>query len=479
MLRNLRRLGPNRLRTPTVPIFNSHRTISWLPSLAGIRDRVQGIAKNHARLLMGLFSVSFFANLANFGVTTLLVFGTSASLFASYLVAQSVYLLSTSLADGGLATAARIIASQERPDALLIGVLQRVLNRYAALLAILAFAVIAVLAGAFSRFDRPGGIHVPTALLIVCAGIGVIQARGGMCAALIYSGGQFRPYSIFGLAPAVIRMLIVSIFVIARVHITLPILLANDLAIGLVAWLYGALWLRRLRKGAIIAAAACNAPVLSPQVQQLLRSGMIPAFLEAVALQSVVLAGSAFGTGVAVATFGIFLRAIQIIKVVIDPLITYGERRLRLAAPAQRRRAEFSLLGFVAGTYGLLAFGIMVIYIAASSLFHHYALGHSFELAFCLTSTPVAFMYLCLDSILLARGHSNFRLIGTILQVVAASLLVLIMHPATLWQLIFLNSFIALPRFAFYCWFYLRRLSEPAVWSLWVTDAVTRSEQIQ
>src|SRR5215469_5523795 len=105
----------------------------------------QRFARNHTRSLVGLFSNSFFLNLTNFGVSSLLVVATPASLFASYLVGQSVILLSGSLADGGLATAARIIAAKETPDAKLIAALQKVLNRYAILLAALAFIAIAVL----------------------------------------------------------------------------------------------------------------------------------------------------------------------------------------------------------------------------------------------------------------------------------------------------------------------------------------------
>ena len=124
----------------------------------------------------------------------------------------------------------------------------------------------------------------------------------------------------------------------------------------------------------------------------------------------------------------------------------------------------------------------MSVYIAAGAFFHHYALGHPLELAFCLISTLVGFIYLCLDAILLSRGYSNFRLVGTALQVVTASLLVMIMHPASLWQLVLLNGAMLLPRFAFYSWFYLRRLSEPTAWTLWVSetaDAVCPSEQLQ
>jgi hypothetical protein len=455
-----------------MPIFTHSKRMLWAPLVTDIGRRARGFARNHSSSLIGLFSTSFFLNLANFGVSTLLVITTPASVFATYLVGQSVVLLSASLADGGLATAARIIASKERPDALLIATLQKVLNRYAVLLAVLAFVVIAVLVGAFSRFEETRGVHVPSSLLLLCAGIGIIQARQGMCLGLIYSGGQFRPYSTALLVPATIRLGCVSVLVVTRANITLPMLLANDLASSLVGWLFSSLWLRRLHAEVRTRVTASNAPVLGQQVHRLLRSGMMPTFLEAVALQSVVLAGGAFGTGVAVATFGVFVRTIQIIKVVVDPLITYAERRLRLAAPAQRRRAEASLLGFIGGAYVLIASAILLVYIAASAIFHHYALGHIAELAVCLISTLVAFMYLCLDSILLSRGYANFRLAGTILQVTTALLSVTILHPATLWQLVFLNGIIAVPRFVFYAWFYLRRLSARTVWTLWVPETV-------
>ena len=434
--------------------------------------RARRTGRQHARSLMGLFSVSFFCNLTNFAVTSLLVVFTPASLFATYLVAQSVSLLTQSFADGGLSTAGRIIASKERPDAILIVSLQRVLNRYSIFLAGLAFVIIAVLAGAFSSFDRTSGVRVSFGLLMLSAAIGVIQARGAMWAALIYSGGQFRPYYWTVLAPSVSRFVVVSILLLLNVDITLPILLANDFSSSVVAWLYSTIWLRRLRGEARVRGALIGVPALSRQVHQLLRSGMVPAFLEGIALQSVVLAGGAFGSGVAVATFGVFVRAIQIIKVVIDPLITYGQRYLRLAAAPRRRRAEASLLAAVAGSYSLIAASVIFLYMLAGSFFHHYALGHTFELTFCLASTLAAFIYLCLDSILLSRGYSNFRLVGTILQVATASLVVLIMHPASLWQLVLFNAIISMPRFVFYSWFYWQRLSEPTEWSLWVPETV-------
>ena len=439
-------------------------------------------ARNHARSLVGLFSNSFFLNLTNFGVSSLLVVATPASLFASYLVGQSVILLSGSLADGGLATAARIIAAKETPDTKLIAALQKVLNRYAILLAAMAFIAIAVLIGAFSGFDQTRGVHVPWPLLLLCAGIGVVQARQSMCAGLIYSGGQFRPYSAMLLIPAGLRLVCVSALIILRVKISLPMLLANDFASSLVGWVFGILWLRRLRAQLPAWGAAGDPPVLGQQVHRLLRSGMVPTFLEGLALQSTVLAGGAFGTGVGVATFGVFVRGIQIIKVVIDPLITYGERRLRLASPSQRRRAEAYFLASVGGAYILVAAGILIVYITASLRLNHYALGHSAELAVCLGLTLVGFMYLCLDSILLSRGYANFRLIGTILQLTTALLLVAILHPASLWQLVLLNGMIAFPRFAFYAYFYCRRLSERVAWTVWVAetaDAALSGERLQ
>ena len=98
------------------------------------------MAQQHPDVVAGLVVFSIF-----------LIIVVPASLFASYLVGQSIMLLSASLADGGLATAARIIASKERPDGLLITALQRVLNRYAVLLAGVALIVIAVVVGAFSQ----------------------------------------------------------------------------------------------------------------------------------------------------------------------------------------------------------------------------------------------------------------------------------------------------------------------------------------
>lgn len=436
----------------------------------------------HSRNLIGLFSTSFFLNLTNFGVSAILITTIPASLFASYLVGQSIMLLSTCLTDGGLATAARIIASKERPDGVLIVALQRVLNRYAVVLAGVAFIVIAVIIGVLSRFNQTREVHVPSGALLVFAAIGFVQARQNVCAGLIYAGGQFRPYSIAVLLPSVTRMVCVLALITTRVNIALPMLIANDLCSSLVGWLYSSLWLRRLRREVSIRGSAGSVPILGQQVHRMLRSGMLPAFLEAVALQSPVLAGSAFGSGVSVAAFGVFLRMIQVIKIVVDPLITYAERRVRLSAPAQRQRAEGYFFGVVGGAYIVVASSILLVYIAASALFKHYALGHSAELAFCLASNLVAFMYLCLDSILLSRGYANFRLTGTILQVTAMLLFVAILHPASLWQLVLLNGTIAVPRVAFYACFYLRRRPEPVAWTLWVQetgDAVLPNERLR
>src|SRR5215469_6696145 len=444
--------------------------------------RTQGFAVNHSRNLIGLFSTSFFLNLTNFGVSALLIIAIPASLFANYLVGQSIMLLATCLADGGLATAARIIASKERPDGLLIAALQRVLNRYAALLAGVGFIVIAVIIAALSRFDQAREVHVPSGVLLIFVAIGFVQARQNLCAGLIYSGGQFRPYSTAVLLPAVTRMVCLSVLIATRVNIALPMLIANDLCSSLVGWLYSSLWLRRLRRDVSARGSAGSVPILGQQVHRMLRSGMLPTFLDAVAVQSPVLAGSAFGSGASVAAFGVFLRAIQVIKVVIDPLITYAERRVRLASLAERRRAEAYFFGFVGGAYILVASGILLVYIAASALFKHYALGHSAELAFCLASTLVAFMYVCFDSILLSRGYAKFRLTGTILQVTAMLIFVTILHPASLWQLVLLNGMIAFPRFAFYAYFYLRRRSERVTWTVWVQeteDAVLPNERLR
>jgi len=465
-----------------VLILTRLKQISCAAGAASTWRRAQGYARSHSRNVIGLFSTSFFLNLTNVGVTALLVIAIPASLFASYLVGQSIMLLSLSLADGGLATAARIIASKERPDGLLIAALQRVLNRYAALLAGVAFIVIAVIIGALSRFNQTGEVHVPSGALLIFAAIGFIQARQNLFAGLIYSGGQFGPYSTAVLLPAITRMLCVSALVIRRANIALPMLIAIDLCSSLVGWLYSSVWLRRLRRDVRVGGSAASVPILGQQVHKLLRSGMLPTFLEAVAIQSPVLAGSAFGSGTSVAAFGVFLRALQAVKVVVDPLITYAERRVRLASATGRRRAEAYFFGVVGGAYILVASGILLVYIAASALFKHYALGHSAELAFCLAANLVGFMYLCLDSILLSRGYANFRLTGTILQVTAMLLLVTILHPASLWQLVLLNGLITVPRFAFYVYFYLQRRSERVSLNVWVqetADAVLPNERVR
>jgi hypothetical protein len=415
-------------------------------------------------------------------VTALLVIAIPASLFASYLVGQSVMLLSLSLADGGLATVARIIASKEKPDNLLIAALQRVLNRYSALLAGGAFIVIAIIIVALSGFNQTREVHVPSGALFIFAAIGVVQARQLLFAGLIYSGGQFRPYSTAVLLPAVTRMLCVSGLVTTRAKIALPTLIAIDLCASLAGWLYSSFWLRRLRREASVHGSAASVPVLGQQVHRMLRSGMLPTFFEAVALQSPLLAGSTFGSGLSVAVFGVFLRAIQAIKVVADPLITYAERRVRLASPGGRRRAEAYFFLVVGGAYIMVASGILLVYIAASALFKHYALGHGAELASYLAFNLVGFMYLCLDSILLSRGYANFRLTGTILQVTAMLFLVTILHPASLWQLVLLNGMIAVPRFAFYVYFYLQRRSERVSLNVWVqetADAVLPNERVR
>src|SRR5215469_8536849 len=189
--------------------------------------RAQGFAASHSRNLIGLFSTSFFLNLTNFGVSGLLIIAVPASLFASYLVGQSIMLLSACLADGGLATAARIIASKEQPDGRLIVALQRVLNRYAALLAGVAFSVIAVIIGALSGFNQAREVHVPPGELLLFAAIGFVQTRQNLFAGLIYAGGQFRPYSTAVLLPSVTRMVCVSALVVTRVNIALPMLIAN------------------------------------------------------------------------------------------------------------------------------------------------------------------------------------------------------------------------------------------------------------
>src|SRR5215467_3168755 len=198
--------------------------------------RAHGYAIGHSRNLISLFSTSFFLNLTNFGVSGLLIIAIPASLFASYLVGQSIMLLSACLADGGLATAARIIASKERPDGLLITALQRVLNRYAVMLVGVGFIVIAVVIGALSRFNQAREVHVSSGVLLIFAAIGFVQARQNLCAGLIYSGGQFRPYSNAVLLPAVTRMVCVSALIATRVNIALPMLIANDLFSALVGW---------------------------------------------------------------------------------------------------------------------------------------------------------------------------------------------------------------------------------------------------
>jgi hypothetical protein len=61
-------------------------------------------------------------------------------------------------------------------------------------------------------------------------------------------------------------------------------------------------------------------------------------------------------------------------------------------------------------------------------------------------------------------------------------LLVMILHPASLWQLVLLNGMIAVPRFAFYAYFYLRRREERLAWTVWVqetADSVLPNESVR
>ena len=71
----------------------------------------------------------------------------------------------------------------------------------------------------------------------------------------------------------------------------------------------------------------------------------------------------------------------QIIKVVVDPVMGYGARRLRLTEAQNRRRVEQYFLGLTFGADASLAGLVFVLYVAAGRTLDHYTLGYAVPLA--------------------------------------------------------------------------------------------------
>ena len=322
------------------------------------------------------------------------------------------------------------------------------------------------LSAIFARFKHNQGVQIPFVMLLVCSLIGIIQARQLLCATLIYSGGQFRPYSVVLMIPAFLRLLVVAALVLTIKNVTFPMLLFNDLASTTIGWVCGSIWLWRLRKKTP-ARQTDTRPQLGRQVHRLLRSGFMPNFLDVLGYQAVVLAGGTFASGVTTATYGVFLRMLQVVKVVLDPSLTFGARRLRLATSSMRGRAELYFLVFIVGMYLSVAGAAFLVYVCAGLFFHHYALGHSAEFLFLLCANILNFLYLAVDSVLLSRGYGDHRVIAATLALLSFLLFAVIVRPSTLWQFVLGQAVVILPRFLYSSWVAIRRVPDPGGWDLW------------
>jgi hypothetical protein len=367
-----------------------------------------------------------------------------------------------------MAAAVQIIAAAEKTDAALVTALQRLVNRHALGLGAVSVVSIAVLSELSSRFGHRGEVQISALFLLVSALIGIVQARQNLWAALIYSGGQFRPYSTALLLPNFVRLGTLIIMFLAVRRITLPMLLTNDLASASVGWLYSSIWLRR-RYATGKGSSPASLRDLGPQVHALLRSGFVPTFLSSLGSQAVVLSGGVFAAGVALGTFGVFLRASQIMKVVLDPLMNYGVRRLRLATLQAKRRAEVYFMTVTSAAYILLAGTVFVLYVLAGRFFHHYSLGHGSAFLLFLIVNLFGFLYVAINSLLLSRGFGDHRLKGAILQVVFSLVFVTVVRPSTVWQLCLAQMASVLPLVAYYSWVCLRSASLRPDWDLWMS----------
>jgi hypothetical protein len=430
--------------------------------------RFSALAAKHAHTLLGLCSTSVLVNVTNFGVSAAAIVICTAQVFAAYIVCQAVVQLVTALADGGMAASVQIIAAAERTDAALVTALQRVVNRHALGLGAASVVSIGVLSELSSRFGHRGEVQIPALFLLLSALIGIVQARQNLWAALIYSGGQFKPYSMALLLPNFVRLAtLIAMFAAVR-RITLPMLLINDLGSASVGWLYSSLWLRS-RYAPSKASSPSGVRDLGRQVHALLRSGFVPTFLSSLGLQAVVLSGGVFAAGVALGTFGVFLRASQIIKVVLDPLMSYGVRRLRLVSKQAKRRAEVYFMTVTSAAYILLAGAVFVLYVLAGRFFHHYSLGHGSAFLLFLIVNLFGFLYVAINSLLLSRGFGDHRLRGAILQVVFSLVFVTVVRPSTVWQLCLAQMASVLPLVAYYSWVCLRSASLRPDWDLWMS----------
>lgn len=417
-----------------------------------------------------LLSASFLINATNFGFSAIVVSALPARVFASYVVGQSVVLVSAALADGGMANAAGIIASKEEPDPVLISSLRKTAAHYTIGLSIGALGSTIALSAIFAHFRQNQGVQISFLMLLVCSLIGIIQARQLLCATLIYSGGQFRPYTVVLMIPACLRLLVVVALILTIKNVTFPMLLFNDLAAATTGWACGSIWLRRLRQK--LPAQPTNAgPQLGRQVHRLLRSGFTPNFLDVLGYQAVVLAGGTFASGVTTATYGVFLRVLQVVKVVLDPSLTFGTRRLRLATPSTGGRAELCFLVFIAGMYLSVAGTSFLAYVCAGQFFHHYALGHSTEFLFFLSANVLNFLYLAVDSVLLSRGYGDHRVVAAALALLSFLLFALIVRPSTLWLFVLGQAVVILPRFLYSAWVAVNRVPDRSSWDLWEPQA--------
>jgi hypothetical protein len=434
-------------------------------------DRVWASGLRHAPNLTGLWSTAIVLNALNFGVSLMIVAAAPARVFAAYVIGQSLVQLVSALADGGMAGSIQIIAAKENADATLLDALRRVTTRNGAGFAAVSILVIVALSRVPSFLGTHGGVQIPPILLVLCALTGIVQARQSVSSALIYSVGQFRPYSVTQLIPPVARLVVVSGMLLTHSRVTAPLLVLNDLSAGMIGWLYGNSRLRQFRTHSGAGSRSERAPELGSAARHMLRSGFVPTFLSALGLQMVVLGGGVFASGIALGTYGVFLRASQIIKVVVDPFMGYGARRLRLTEVGNRRRAELYFIALTLGAYMSMAGFVFVLYVGAGRFLHHYSLGYTAPLAVFLIANIFGGLYLAINSVLLSRGYVDHRLKGAVLQLGASMLFVFLVRPSTVWQLVLSMATAVVPTFVYYSWVGLRGAGDRHEFGLSLSDA--------
>lgn len=391
--------------------------------------------RTHVKVLSQLWMTGITVSGCNFLSTLLIVSKTSAEQFAGYTLALSVMTIAGGLADGGLAATFGALAVDASGEGLKYQKYHRIYRRYAVVMNPIGIAAAISLGVVVATYTKiPLGPR-PVLTLAGFTVLGAFTAYTSQTAALLYARGLFSQYSKTQSIGAVSRAALMCVAVLVFGDFDLWRLFVLTAIPIVIAAAFASKYARSGRSSQEVPVD----PVLAAEVRRFVLPTGVALVLNAVTFQVTALGGSFYAPSVAIATYGVFMRASQIVTMLFTPIASYGTRLIRLADNAHRTHQEAWLLAGLTSLYGVYAAAALGAYMFLGSTFTHYALGHTLEYAIFLAYCGLGSLQSWMDSILGARSYARHRIVGTMVLCSVNIVLLPMARPETLRALVLID----------------------------------------